>query len=181
MLDFSRNYFELLNLPLGYDVDLDLLAQHYRNLQRVVHPDRFANASEQEKRLSMQAVTLLNEAYSVLKNPLQRAFYLLQLKGINSGAAHETNRDTAFLMQQMELREKLEGITEAADAWAALAMLLNEIDQLFSALSDEFRVLIAHPDEEKWQQAAQLSLKMQFVDKLRHEAEETQAKLEDEL
>ncbi|MCU7960267.1 MAG: Fe-S protein assembly co-chaperone HscB [gamma proteobacterium symbiont of Bathyaustriella thionipta] len=178
MLDFSQNYFEMLSLPLSYDVDLNRLAQHYRNLQRVVHPDRFASASEQEKRLSMQAVTLLNEAYSVLKDPLKRAFYLLQLKGIHSGAEHKTSGDAAFLMQQMELREKLESIHDTPDAWADLSSLMNEIESLFAALSDEFKALMAEPDEEKLQQAEQVVLKMQFVDKLRHEAEETEAKLE---
>ncbi|HXK57292.1 MAG TPA: hypothetical protein PLZ16_11665 [Gammaproteobacteria bacterium] len=54
MLDFSKNYFELFGLPVGYIIDKVQLAERYRELQRVVHPDRFANASEQEKRLSMQ-------------------------------------------------------------------------------------------------------------------------------
>jgi len=180
MLDFSQNYFELLSLPPAYNVDQDLLAQHYRDLQRVVHPDRFANASEQEKRLSMQAVTLLNEAYSVLKSPLQRAFYLLELQGMRV-ESQQTTQDGAFLMQQMELGEKLEAVNEAADAWADLSSLMSEIDQLFNTLSDEFQALLAEPDEKKLQLAAQVALKMQFVDKLRHEAEQTEAKLEDNL
>ena len=44
MLDFSKNYFELFGLPLDYSVDTSALADSYRNLQRVVHPDRFASA-----------------------------------------------------------------------------------------------------------------------------------------
>ena len=54
MLDFSKNYFALFELPEHYDLDTADLAERYRELQRVVHPDRYANASEQERRLAVQ-------------------------------------------------------------------------------------------------------------------------------
>ena len=108
MLDFSKNYFELFGLPVAYIVDTEQLAERYRDLQRVLHPDRYANATEQERRLSMQGATLVNAAFQTLKDPLQRAHYLLTLKGIEMDAQRETTRDSAFLMEQLELREELE-------------------------------------------------------------------------
>ena len=67
MLDFSRNHFELFGLPVGFDMDRDLLAERYLALQAAVHPDRFASAPDQERRLSMQASTRVNEAFQTLK------------------------------------------------------------------------------------------------------------------
>ena len=69
MLDFSKNYFELFGLPVGFEVDGTKLASRYRDLQRAVHPDRYTNATEQEKRLSMQVATRLNDALDTLKKP----------------------------------------------------------------------------------------------------------------
>ncbi|MES9845310.1 MAG: Fe-S protein assembly co-chaperone HscB, partial [Candidatus Sedimenticola sp. 6PFRAG5] len=86
MLDFSKNYFELFGLPAGYIIDAEQLSGRYRELQRVVHPDRYANASDQERRLSMQGATRINEAFDTLKDPIQRARYLLSLNGIDVDA-----------------------------------------------------------------------------------------------
>jgi len=84
MLNFSQNYFELFGLPNQFHTDLNALSERYRELQRVTHPDRYANASDQEKRIAMQGATLINEAFQTLKNPLQRAQYMLSLKGLNA-------------------------------------------------------------------------------------------------
>ena len=108
MLDFSKNYFELFGLPVDYTVDRGDLSERYRELQRVVHPDRFASASEQERRLSMQGSTLINEAFQTLKDPMLRARYLLSLHGVDMETKDST-QDMEFLMEQMELREELAG------------------------------------------------------------------------
>ena len=47
----TQNYFELFDLPTSYDVDISELSTRYRMLQAAVHPDKFANASDLEKRL----------------------------------------------------------------------------------------------------------------------------------
>ena len=47
----------------------------------MVHPDRFASASEAEKRNAQQWSTRLNDAYSVLKDPIQRAKLVCALLG----------------------------------------------------------------------------------------------------
>ena len=62
--DFSKSYFELFDMPVEYDVDMGKLQSRYRELQRLTHPDRFASASDQERRLSVQQAALINEAYT---------------------------------------------------------------------------------------------------------------------
>lgn len=127
MFDFSKNYFELFGLPVGFRLDTAQLAARYRELQKVVHPDRFAAADAGSQRLSLQGATLVNEAFATLKDPLKRAQYLLALRGVEQDPQKSTLNDPAFLMQQMELREALAAVSSAQDPRARLDALLDEI------------------------------------------------------
>ena len=118
--EFSTTHFELFGLPRSFDVDLELLDRNYRELQRKIHPDRFVNASDQERRISMQQATQINEGYRVLKDPLMRGRYLLELDGRDFDDERNTTSDTAFLMEQMELREALADVRGSEDAFQAL-------------------------------------------------------------
>src|SRR6185369_91788 len=77
----------------------------YRDLQGRVHPDRFAAATEAERRVAMQWATRANEAYRTLRDPLERARYLLRLKGFDTGEESNTSMPPDFLMHQIEWRE----------------------------------------------------------------------------
>ncbi len=124
--DFSRNHFELLGLPVSFAVDPAALERAYRELQGRVHPDRFASASEAERRVAMQWATRANEAYRTLRSPVDRARYLLGLKGYDTGEESNTAMPPDFLMQQMEWREAVESGRSARDA-AALERLRGAI------------------------------------------------------
>jgi molecular chaperone HscB len=181
MLDFSKNYFELFGLPVGFSLDEARLAQRYRELQGVVHPDRFANASEQERRLSIQGASLVNEAYRTLKDPIARAGYLLSLHGIDQDAQLETTQDMAFLMEQMELREALAEIRGRPDPYAAILELSQRINAQIKALIGEMARQFDSVTPAKLDRAREILGKMRFLQKLRHEAETVEAELEDEL
>lgn len=122
MIDFSRNHFELFGLPARYRVDQGALDAAYRKLQTQVHPDRFAGASDADKRLALQASARVNEAYRALKDPVQRAQYLLSLKGVDAIGETDTALPFDFLERQLERRE------EASEA------LANEDERTLSSL-----------------------------------------------
>ncbi|MFY8063434.1 MAG: Fe-S protein assembly co-chaperone HscB, partial [Usitatibacteraceae bacterium] len=61
--DFSKSHFALFRLPVAFDLEVAALEQTYRDLQREVHPDRFANAPDAEKRIAAQWAMQVNEAY----------------------------------------------------------------------------------------------------------------------
>ncbi len=103
-----KNHFELFGLVPAFALDLELLDRAYRDIQSKVHPDRFAQAGDAERRASMQMTTQVNEAYRTLKSPVRRAKYLLELNGVDAGFETDTAMPRDFLVQQMELREKLE-------------------------------------------------------------------------
>ena len=103
--DFSKNHYELFNLPVAFSIDGATLDRAYREVQREVHPDRFTIASDAEKRLAAQWATRANEAYQTLKSPLNRGRYLLMINGIDTEEESNTAMPVDFLMQQMEWRE----------------------------------------------------------------------------
>ncbi len=179
MIDLSRNYFELFGLPVHYVLDPAALAERYRELQRVVHPDRYASGSEQEKRLALQQATQVNEAYETLRDPLRRALYLLELHGLDTNQETATTRDGAFLMQQMELREALAGVREADDPEARLDELMREIRKMIDSQVAQLAVLFEEASPESLAAAREAVSKMQFLNKLYNEAEALEAELED--
>ncbi|MCL1059084.1 co-chaperone HscB [Shewanella sp. Choline-02u-19] len=171
------NYFELFSLSPSYDVDTAILAERYRDLQRAVHPDKFANASEQDKRLSVQRTAQINDAFQTLKNPIQRAEHLLALKGLELSHESTTLKDTQFLMQQIEWRESLEEIGDSDDPEAEIEGLYASFDAFAKPITAALKVLLLSDLESDHLQAADQIRKLKFMAKLQDEL----ARVEDAL
>ena len=168
----SSSHFALFGLAEAFSVDEAMLEKAYRNIQSQVHPDRFAHAGDAERRASLQWTTRVNEAYRTLKSPVQRAKHLLELHGVDVAFETNTAMPPEFLMQQMELRERLE---QAKDA--------NALDDLRSALRKDFRALektIAEAIDARqdYRAAADLVRKLQFLHRLDEEIDEAYEALE---
>jgi molecular chaperone HscB len=170
--DLGKNYFELFGLPVTFDLDIADLTARYRDLQRRFHPDRFASASEPERRLSLQLTAQVNAAFQTLKDPVARARYLLGLQGVDTGEDTDTAMDTAFLMEQMELRESLDEAREAADRHVRLESLRQRVDEEFEARSAQLRTHFTENSEPARRQARNLVREMQFLQKIAHEIDE---------
>ena len=180
LFDLTSNYFELFGIPVSFAIDAGFLMQQYRDLQQAVHPDRFANATEQERRLSLQYATHINEALRVLKDPLERARYLLQLRGVQWDDEQTTLSDPTFLMQQMELRESLEQVRGSTDPLSAIGEILDEVAQLMHDNSQVLENLLNSEDRDDLEKAKNQVRKMQFLSKMTAEAESLEAAIEDE-
>ena len=137
----QQNHFNRLGFEPGFDLDLDLLEKRYLGFQRSVHPDRFANKPARERAMAEQQSVSLNEAFEILSDPLQRAAYLLEVKGqVASVDQDQTVADPALLMEVLEAREALseaqsvEAIEKLAiKAGADAINLLSEISKAFAA------------------------------------------------
>jgi len=176
----TQNYFDIFSLPQCYAVDRVALDARYRDLQRSVHPDRFASGSDQERRISMQQAARINEAYRVLRDPLKRGRYLLALREIPVDDRHGAHQDPGFLMQQMELRESLAEVRQQDNPLKALELLGRDIEVHLRELQGQ----LAHALDAEAGDAAEapaLVQKMQFFARLRDEVQELEADLEDEL
>ena len=173
-MDLARDYFDIFGIDRSFDVDRSQLDATYRELQKSVHPDRFANASDQEKRQSAQWATQINTAFDTLKKPLPRAIYLLQLADIEI----ETNPtlDPMFLMEQIELREELEDLEEAGGPIEALDSFKAKIRQVLDGMQQDYACAWSANDLAK---AEQVVYTMQFVNKLLVAADHAEEKILD--
>jgi len=158
-------YFTLFQLEPQFDIDTDSLEQNYRTLAARFHPDRFASASAFEQKQAVMMSSTINEAYRTLKNPTDRAAYLLRQQGIDADAPEHTSFAPEFLMQQMEWRETLAEARGGQDQ-TALTALDKEISgaqqELWQDLREAFR-------RQQYEDAAQLVRQGRFLDKLKKE------------
>jgi len=174
--DFQQNYFQLFDLPLQFAVDLTRLGARYRQLQGELHPDRYASAPDYEQRVAVQYSALVNEAYATLRKPLPRALYLLQLADMSQEEISSQQIDGGFLIEQMELREKLEAMDGLVDPDPVLEHLVNEIGGDIKVHQGEFAQAYA---AQELPAAAAACVKMQYLEKLLQEAEQIESKLMD--
>ena len=161
--DFSRNYFELFGLEPRFGVDALRLDQCYRELQSAVHPDRFTHLPENERRVSMQWATQVNEAHRTLKNPLLRAEYLLAMKGVDAQVESNTTMPAEFLIEQMEWREAVME-ARAGDDLEELEKLSARVRAERAHRVDEIGVLI--DEQGAYDAAAAAVRRLMFIDKL---------------
>ncbi|XP_019651257.1 iron-sulfur cluster co-chaperone protein HscB isoform X2 [Ailuropoda melanoleuca] len=113
--DPTRDYFSLMDCNRAFRVDTAKLQTRYQDLQRLVHPDFFSQRSQTEKDFSEKHSTLVNDAYKTLLAPLSRGLYLLKLHGVEIPEGTDYEMDRQFLMEIMEINEKLaEAQSEAA-------------------------------------------------------------------
>ncbi|MFZ1536923.1 MAG: Fe-S protein assembly co-chaperone HscB [Chromatiaceae bacterium] len=181
VLDGQQNYFELFGLPEHFTLDLEELSERYLQLRQTVHPDLYATAGEREKRLSLQASTLVNEAYQTLKDPLARARYLLNLLTGTPSDDQETTKDMAFLMEQMELREALTEARRAPDPFADVAAVQERLSHQSSRLIAQLAASLENASNLDHEASRELIRKLQFVRKCQAEADALEAELDEVL
>ena len=162
----TRSHFELFGLPPAFRLDPQALEQSYRDLQGLVHPDRYAQAGDAERRASIQMTTRVNEAYRTLKNPVQRAKHLLELQGLDVAFETNTQMPADFLLQQMEMRENLEGAVGKKDS-----SFLDALKQRLAGQAKRLEALLGETIDAKkdYAGAAEQVRKLMFLQKIEEE------------
>ena len=133
--------FETLGIEPSFDVDLPSLEKRYRELSRVVHPDKFAGTGAQERRRALSMAVDVNAAFRVVKDPIRRAEALLAVHGVVTDERSQPKASPALLMDVMELREELSEARQARDL-ARVKSLANSVEsrqaRIFAKLSEGF-------------------------------------------
>lgn len=168
-------HFALFDLQPDFRIDQQLLSTRYRELAKVMHPDRFADASEQDQRLALEHSASLNEAYQVLRSAPLRARYLMALRG-RELALDVTVQDPDFLLQQMSLREELEDLQCNADI-SGVASFKKSLKVAQHSLEEAFATI--WDDPARGEEAERLVRRMQFLDKLSQEVRRLEERLDD--
>lgn len=173
--DFTQNYFELFGMIPAFDLDAGSLQSAQRRLQSIYHPDRHVGADDRARRLSVQMAARVNEAYETLRDPVKRSRYLLEISGAEMADASKTTSDTAFLMEQIELREALDACRQASDGLSRC----DEIESRLSARADELaREFVSFFEQGELDVAQDRSRKMQFIQRIQAQLSELRFELE---
>ncbi|HEY3383016.1 MAG TPA: Fe-S protein assembly co-chaperone HscB [Vicinamibacterales bacterium] len=112
------DYFSFFGLPRRLTIDQADLDQRLRRLSRQFHPDYFYTASTPERLASLERSSYLNDAYRVLKQPLDRAEYLLKIEGMPAMGRHQDAKElpAGVLEDVFALNEELDEIRAARAA-----------------------------------------------------------------
>ncbi|KAL1401191.1 hypothetical protein pipiens_006807 [Culex pipiens pipiens] len=133
----QENYFQLLDMPCSFDLNSTKLTSNFRQLQAVLHPDKFSQRPEAEKNYSLEWSSLVNKAYKTLNVPIERGKYLLQQSGVEI-AEENTSVDGEFLLDMMERNESVEEAESVAELEELAESLKTDIDRLYGELQQHF-------------------------------------------
>ena len=102
----ETDYFTCFGFPRRLTIDQNKLEAKFYELSRAFHPDFYQSKSETEQTISLGNSATLNSAYRTLRDPIQRAEYLLDLE---AGAVKEIrNSPPADLFEEiLELQDTL--------------------------------------------------------------------------
>jgi molecular chaperone HscB len=178
VLDLSQNYFDLFEQRLNFAIDLTRLHQKQQNLQAIFHPDRFVNATDRDKRLSVQQASWVNEAYQTLTDPVKRARYMLMISGLEMNDESETTSDIEFLMEQIALREQMEAARDKDDPLEECDIIIRDVKLRLAEVSTEFSQKFEAGELDT---AKLVSRKMQFLQRIFEQVMDLQFQLEEEL
>lgn len=169
-----NNPFSLFDLPVAFEVNQTLLSERYLALQKSLHPDNFSTATSQEQRLAVQKSAEINDALQILKDPILRAEAIIALHtDSQQDLEQKSQKDMAFLMQQMEWREDLQAIEAASDE-AKLAKFADQIQAEKQYILSQLAQTLA---EQMWAKADSLTDKLRFIKKLQQEIERVEERL----
>jgi molecular chaperone HscB len=76
----DSDYFSVMGLPRKLEIDPRVLEPVFHALSRRFHPDRYRLGSPRERMIALENSAVLNQAYRTLREPFDRANYLLQLE-----------------------------------------------------------------------------------------------------
>ncbi|MFV2032343.1 MAG: Fe-S protein assembly co-chaperone HscB [Gammaproteobacteria bacterium] len=176
-LDLKQDYFTLFGLDLSFDIDAEKLHSKQQRLQSTFHPDRFVNTSDEERRLSVQQAAWINQAYETLSNPVERARYMLQVKGVDMSDESKTTADTEFLMEQIGFREEMDECHTNPDPLECCEHIVAKLRLKEQGYSAEFKSCF---DQGDLNAARQSSRKMQFIQRVLDQLIEFQFEFEED-
>lgn len=127
---------------------------------------------------ALQHAATINAAYQSLRHPLKRAEYMLLLHGFDINNEQHTMHDTAFLMEQLELREELDNIENSPQALERVSAFMKNVKQMQQTRS---ALMVSELDAMQWEKAADTVRKLRFLDKLQQQAEQLEERLLDDF
>ena len=148
----DTDYFGFFGWPQKLTIDPALLEEQFHKLSWKLHPDNFVRASEEERNLSLDRSSQLNDAYRTLRDPIARIEYLLLRLGLRKEGTTKQQAPPELLEEVFELNESLDELREARsegddveslrkrliEAQNSFKEKLNEVDEELADVAREW-------------------------------------------
>ena len=121
------DYFTCFGLPRRLTLDPQTLETKFYELSRAFHPDFYQNKSDEEQTISLGNSAMLNTAYRTLRDPIQRAEYLLDLEA-GSVKDIRTTPPADLFEEILELQDTLDEFRTSDRASENAAFLRTKLD-----------------------------------------------------
>ena len=148
----GTDYFGFFGWPQKLTIDPALLEEQFHKLSWKLHPDNFVRAREEERNLSLDRSSQLNDAYRTLRDPITRIEYLLLRLGLRKEGTTKQQAPPELLEEVFELNESLDELREARSEGGDVESLrgrlieaqnsfkekLNEVDEELAGVAREW-------------------------------------------
>lgn len=142
------DYYAFFGLERKLTLDASQLQKRFYELSREYHPDRFAQKSAEERLKAEEASAILNDGYRVLRDPVQRAEYVMKQEGFDVGEQRSKDVPPELLEEVFELNMALEELRHGdEDARASLREAHGKFVGMRAAADEELASLGKRFDE----------------------------------
>jgi molecular chaperone HscB len=124
----TSDHFSLFGLPRKLWIEMSALEQKFLQLSWKLHPDNFVNAPAEEQERSLRESSRLNDGYRVLRDPLARVEYLLEIEGTRKEGEQKQQAPPELLEEVFELNESLDELRHAQSAGGDLDSLKAKLE-----------------------------------------------------
>jgi molecular chaperone HscB len=122
------DYFAMFEMPRKLWIEMGALEQKFLQLSWKLHPDNFVNATPEEREISLQRSSELNDAYRTLRDPVARVEYLLTIEGARKDGETKQQAPPELLEEVFELNESLDELREAKASGSDTASLRHRLE-----------------------------------------------------
>lgn len=135
----DTDHFTCLGVPRRLMLDPQQLEAKFYELSRTFHPDFYQTKSTAEQSISLGNAAVLNTAYRTLRDPIQRAEYLL---GLEAGSVKDIRTSPPA-----DLFEEILELQDTLDEYRASDRESDESRRLHTTLQTEQERLEQHKQE----------------------------------
>jgi len=155
---FNLNPFDIFSVDKKFEIDKKVLEKKYLELQILLHPDKFINASQEEKKFSNTHTSLVNDAFKVLDDDISRIKVLLEYFGYQI-SENESFQDVSILEEIMELQNKSMSVESESEQKKIKSQLERKIKNEIKKVSQFF-------NEKKYKEVHKSCIKLSYLKKI---------------
>ena len=156
---FELDPFDIFSIDKKFEIDTKILEEKYLELQTLLHPDKFINASQEEQSFSNAHTSSVNNAFKVLSDDISRIKVLLEYFGYQI-SENESFQDVSILEEIMDLQNKSMSVETESEKNKIKSQLEDKIEKEIKNVSQFF-------NEKKYKDIHKSCIKLSYLQKIK--------------